>query len=294
MNPNTVVAKVNGQSVTNADLDREIGMMLQRNSNTPLPPDAVDQMRPTLQAQALEQIVLKCQLEAYAESSGVVIPDGSIDSEIASLKTRFPNEQGFEQALSSQGLTVGQLRLQMKKEMTLAKGVEHYLKGVPVPTDEAMQAYYQENLANYGSGESVSACHILIGFTPEDSEADKATKRSKAQELRKQLTDGSDFAALAKEHSTCPSGQRGGDLGAFPRGKMVPAFEEAAFALTPGEISEVVETQFGYHLIRVTEHKQGTTFPFEEVKNQVEKNMGDAALEAWFKELVSQAKVERN
>ena len=294
MSPETVIATINDQPVTRANLDQEIGSMIRRMSDRPLPPEAVDQLRPQLEPQALEQLALKVQLEAYADTNGVTVPEASPAAEIAKLKSRFPDESSFEQALSSQGMTIDSLKQEIKKEMILSFAVEHYMKTVPDPTTESMETYYKDHAADYGSGESVTASHILVGITPEDTGTEKEAKQDKAEDLRKQLVDGSDFAALAKEHSSCPSGQRGGDLGTFERGQMVPAFESAAFALKPGEISEVVETQFGYHVIRVSEHTQGVTPPFSEVQDQVEKTMREASLESWFQGLIAQAKIERN
>ena len=116
--------------------------------------------------------------------------------------------------------------------------------------------------------EQVRASHILISTKPIDPNADpnqaKAQAKDKAEELLKKVKDGADFAALAKENSDCPSNAQGGDLGLFPRGQMVKPFEDAAFALKVGEISDLVETQFGYHIIKVTEHQDPNQITFRE------------------------------
>jgi peptidyl-prolyl cis-trans isomerase C len=106
-------------------------------------------------------------------------------------------------------------------------------------------------------------------MTKDLDEAGTKAARAKIDGVLKRAKAGEDFAALAKENSADGSASQGGDLGFFPRGRMVPAFDQAAFALKPGEISEVVTSEFGYHIIKLTEKKVGATVPFEEVKPQV-------------------------
>jgi len=109
----------------------------------------------------------------------------------------------------------------------------------------------------------------LIMTQEDDSDAVKAEKRKKAEELLVQLRQGADFEQLAREHSDCPSSAQGGDLGAFGRGAMVPRFEEAAFALEPGEISGIVETRFGYHIIKLAEKTDTRTVPYDEARSDI-------------------------
>ena len=123
-------------------------------------------------------------------------------------------------------------------------------------TDEEARAYYEANAGQFAEP-TVRASHILV-----DSE-------EKAQELLAAIKEGADFAVLAAEASTCPSGERGGDLGEFGRGQMVPEFEQAAFDMKLGEVSDVVQTQFGYHLIKLNDRKD--VVPFEGVKEQIVK-----------------------
>jgi peptidyl-prolyl cis-trans isomerase C len=119
----------------------------------------------------------------------------------------------------------------------------------------------------------VRASHILISTKPTDPNADpnqvKVQAKSKAEDLLKKAKEGADFAALAKENSSCPSAAQGGDLGSFPRGQMVKPFEDAAFALKVGQISDLVETEFGYHIIKVTEHQDPNQIAFDKAKTNI-------------------------
>ena len=143
------------------------------------------------------------------------------------------------------------------------------------PTDAQMQAYYQEHVEDrFTDPAEVRARHILVKVDPGADEAAKSKARAEADDLLKQVRAGGDFEALAKAHSKDPgSAAKGGDLGFFPRGRMVPTFDAAAFALEPGQVSELVETPFGFHIIKVEEKKAGGVRPFEAVREQIEKEL---------------------
>ncbi len=145
--------------------------------------------------------------------------------------------------------------------------------------------------------EQVRASHILIKVEPQADESQKAAARKKIQKIQQRLQKGEDFAALAEEFSQCPSSAKGGDLGYFRRGQMVKPFEEAAFALKPGEVSDVVETKFGYHLIKVIEKKSETTIAFEDIKDRLEQYLKQEKVQKevslYAQKLKEKAKVER-
>lgn len=152
-----------------------------------------------------------------------------------------------------------EFRMEMKKvkeDLLKQYAIRKYLSNVRVKDEEIVQ-YYNENKESFRTDESVRASHILV-----DSEEE-------AKELAAKLSSGLSFEEAAREYSKCPSGARGGDLGYFTRGRMVPEFEEAAFAMKEGEISRPVQTQFGYHIIKVTDRKEPGILPLEQVKNQI-------------------------
>jgi peptidyl-prolyl cis-trans isomerase C len=143
----------------------------------------------------------------------------------------------------------------------------------------------------------VRASHILIGIPQNADAATKQQAKAKADALLKDLKAGKDFAATAKANSQDPgSAPNGGDLGYFEQGQMVPPFEQAAFALKPGEMSEVVETQFGYHIIKVADKQESKVVPLEEAKGQIEEYLTQqnrhAQTELFVNALRAKAKVE--
>lgn len=128
-------------------------------------------------------------------------------------------------------------------------------------TDEDVKAYYESHQDHFYTKEEISASHILV-----DNE-------DKANDIRKQILDGKSFEELAKEYSSCPSKENGGNLGKFGRGQMVPEFELAAFNLKEGEVSKPVKTQFGYHIIRLDEKFEPSVLDFDEVKGQIKNRL---------------------
>ncbi|MEW6096058.1 MAG: peptidylprolyl isomerase [bacterium] len=135
-------------------------------------------------------------------------------------------------------------------------------------TDSEIETYYNKNIKLYQEPEQVRAKHILI--TPDN---DKKAAKSKIEGILKEIKAGGNFEELAKEHSACPSKTRGGDLGFFGRGRMVKPFEEAAFSLKVGEISDVVETSFGFHIIKLEEKKDPRTIPLSEAKEGIKNSI---------------------
>ncbi|TCO74531.1 peptidylprolyl isomerase [Marinisporobacter balticus] len=134
--------------------------------------------------------------------------------------------------------------------------VKKLLEDIKVEENEVKE-YYEKNNEQFVAGDSAKAKHILI----KDEE--------KAKEVLKELKDGKNFEEAAKEYSECPSKTNGGDLGYFEKGNMVPEFEAAAFALEIGAISDLVKTQFGYHIIKVEDRKEASVMPFEKVQDQI-------------------------
>ena len=145
----------------------------------------------------------------------------------------------------------------IKDEMLANFAIEKAIAGVNVTEDE-VKKFYEENKSEFVNGESVEASHILV-----DSE-------EKAEEILAEIKEGKiSFEEAARQHSSCPSAQRGGALGEFTHGQMVPEFDQAAFAMNEGEISAPVKTQFGYHLIKVTGKKEASEIPYAQIKAQL-------------------------
>lgn len=226
-----------------------------------------------------------------AEVNGIKITMGDFQDEIATMpaqyqgvvnanKKKFLDELILQELLVKEAVAKGvdkdkevtDLIEKFKKRVVAQKMIQNAIEGITV-TDEEVKKYYDEHKDEFKESEQVKASHILIKVDENaGEEADKAAK-AKADELLKKVKGGEDFAAVAKEKSECPSASRGGDLGFFQKGMMVPEFEEVAFKLNPGEISEVVKTKFGYHIIMVSEKQPEKQLGFDEVKEEINQKL---------------------
>jgi peptidyl-prolyl cis-trans isomerase C len=198
--------------------------------------------------------------------------------------------------LSSSNLTEADLKSHMKRGIAVEQLVDREIVQKITVSDKEIRDYYDSNLARFKQPDQVKASHILITVDPKADEAEKAKARKQIETIQKKVKKGEDFEALAKEHSGCPSSTKGGDLGYFGQGQMVKPFEDAAFALEPGQVSDIVETRFGYHLIKVTDKKPAMTTPFEEVKERISEHLKQqqvrAKVLAFVEDLRGKAKVE--
>lgn len=157
-----------------------------------------------------------------------------------------------------------------KRDILAQMAIENTMKDIEV-TDKEMKAFYAENPQHFEKGETVSAKHILV------AEEEGCNKIKEAIEKGETT-----FEEAAMESSTCPSGQQGGSLGEFGRGQMVPEFEEAAFAAELNQVIGPVQTQFGYHLIKVESHNEASVVPFEEVEEQIKANLTNQKKQAAY------------
>jgi len=263
----SAVAKVNGISITRVELDRAMKVMLAQTGNPPtLPAD---------QKKAAETAVLNQLVDAellYQAGKKLEVKDieKQVATQISSAKAKFPSPAQFEKSLQANGITENDLKEYARKELYINNLIETQIASKVIVSEADVKKFYDENPDKFKLPESVRASHILIGADAKSTEADKKKAKEKAETVLKKIKGGEDFATAAKDNSTCPSSKQGGDLGFFTKGQMVPAFENVAFALKPGEISDVVETQFGYHIIKVVEKQPAKTVTYDEAKQKIQ------------------------
>ena len=277
------IARVNGVAIDAIELRRAKKVLL-RGQTVPADQQA------EVDKQALGQLLSAELLYQAAAKLEVKDLDKQIDAKLAEGKARFAKEEDFVKAIRELELDEKTLREYTRRDLLISKFVESVIVPKVKVTEEDARAFYTQNPDKFSRSESVKASHILIGVDAKASPEEKKKAGEKAEKLRKELTGGADFATLAKGNSTCPSSQQGGDLGFFGKGQMVPAFEKSAFALKPGEISGVVETQFGYHIIKLTEKKPAETVPFKDAKAKIEEYLMGQKINAAVGEYLSEAK----
>ena len=250
----------------------------------------------TVVAQLMPQLVEIEIAKAYAEEQGITVTEAEVNGEIESLKDQVAQqaqaqgqdvsrEEAFDQALQQVNLTEQQLRQQVREQLPIQKVQKRVAGGVGPSQDEVEQFYQQNKVAQFTTPATRCTRHILFN----------KDQKEKAEEVKKQLQDGGDFAALAKQYSQDPgSAEQGGDLGCIGKGETVPNFEEAVFNAKQGEIVGPVETEFGYHLLEVTDIREESIQPLSEVEAQIRDQLTSDAQAKKFAAWLQKQKEQRN
>ena len=287
------VAIVDGDKISKAQLDEAFDKAVQMTgikASDLTPEQKLEGYRQILDEMITEKLVNKA-------AAGVTVPQADVDAQIAKIKAQFPSEEDFSKQLTQVGQTPEQLSETIKKMLQQQRWLESQLAGKAEVTEEEAKKFYEENKTEFTQPETVKASHILFRVNKEDAEDVVNQKLKAAQGAEARAKKGEDFTALAKELSEEPGAKEsGGDLGFFPKDRMVPEFAEVAFSEKVGEISDPVRTQFGWHVIKVTEKKPAGTLPYDEVKSQLmtylkSKKQEEAAQEV-LKSLRDSAKIE--
>jgi peptidyl-prolyl cis-trans isomerase C len=286
-----IIARVNGEVIDKAELQKAIESVEGQNGG-PVPPDQRDR----IYRGVLDQIIGYKLLVQETKARNLTVPDTEIEARIAQIRSQFPSEEAFKQTLEQQKVTVDQIRADARSEMLVTKMLESEVESKVAITPAQVTDFYQKNPTNFQQGERLRASHILISVPQGANDAAKQAARTKAEAILKEIRAGKDFAALAKQNSQDASAQNGGDLNYFEKGQMVAPFEAAAFALKTGEVSDVVESQFGFHIIKLTDRQPARTVPLDEVKAQIQQYLENQArqeaTQAFVEGLKAKGKVE--
>jgi peptidyl-prolyl cis-trans isomerase C len=287
-----VVARVNGEAIERWEFDNAV-KRIEARAGGPVPADKRDEVLRGV----LDQLIAYHLLAQESRARKMDVADSDVEAQIGQIRGSFPTDQAFQQGMAAQGLTIDQVRQQTRNGMLVQKVIEAEVASKVVVQDAEVSAFYQQNLERFKQGDTVHASHILIGVPQDAAPQQKVQAKAKAQAVLKQVRGGGDFAAIARAESQDPgSAPNGGDLGFFPKGQMTPAFETAAFATKPGAVSAVVETPFGFHIIKVHERRGPRTAPLAEVggqiKNFLEQGQREQKLEQFVEQVKTKSKIE--
>jgi peptidyl-prolyl cis-trans isomerase C len=287
-----VVARVNGEAIERWEFDNAV-KRIEARAGGPVPADKRDEVLRGV----LDQLIAYHLLAQESRARRMIVADADVEAQIGQIRGSFPTDQAFQQGMAAQGLTIDQVRQQTRNGMLVQKVIEAEVASKVVVQDAEVSAFYQQNLERFKQGDTVHASHILIGVPQDAAPQQEAQAKAKAEAVLKQVRGGGDFAAIARAESQDPgSAANGGDLGFFPKGQMTPAFETAAFATKPGAVSAVVETPFGFHIIKVHERRGPRTAPLAEVggqiKNFLEQGQREQKLEQFVEQVKTKSKIE--
>jgi len=289
---NKPVARVNDTLITRAELDRAKKVVLANKPALVIPP----LLQKEFELQTLNQLISSELLLQASRKLEIKDLDRQAQDQVAQIKRRFPDPKDFARELDKIGVDEQGLVESTRRDLAIAYLVNTSV-AVNIEVSEAeIKKFYDENQDKFRQPEQVRASHILIGVDNKAGIEERKAARTKADRLRQELANGADFATLARDNSTCPSSKQGGELGYFGKGNMEPQFEKAAFALKPGGLSEVVETRYGYHIIKLAERKSAGEIPLsaarDKVKSYLKAQKINAASEAFVGEARKNAKIE--
>jgi peptidyl-prolyl cis-trans isomerase C len=288
---NDIAVTVNGSVITEAEVDARLKPYLERAAGR-IDPNMLEQYKKRLKAQALDGMILERIMDEQVKNAGITVSDSDVNEKIGELLTQQGMTiDGLKSLLTAQGQSFDEFNRQMKKGLAYEKFVDKQVGPVEINDADALE-YYKQNEEDYNTPEQVRASHILLKVAQTATEEEKAAAKTRIEKLLKEIKEGSDFATLARENSDCPSKVKGGDLGFFERGAMVKPFEDAAFGMKPGQMSDVIETQFGYHIIKVTDRKTAGVTPFEKEKPEIIKTLQQVKKGESFRKYIAKLKAE--
>ncbi|MBC2694526.1 MAG: peptidylprolyl isomerase [Desulfobacteraceae bacterium] len=289
------VAIVNGSVITRDEFNRELIPIKQRISQQGQ--KISSKQFEDIRNKILDDLINLELLFQESRNNGIKVEKEAINSQMKSLKQKFSTDTEFKNFLSELNLSESILKLKIEKGIVVQKLIETQIANKIKISDEESKVFYDTKPDLFKQLEQIKASHILIKVEPGADEMKKSEAKEKIKKIKQKLNKGEDFATLAKEFSECPSKNNGGDLGYFQRGQMVKSFEEVAFALKTEEVSDIVETQFGYHIIKVVDKKPEKTIAYENVKEDLAQHLKqektNQEVKIYIQKLRGKAKIEK-
>lgn len=292
---NAVVALVNNEPVKKAEYKQGLDSTYRQLQQSGQFIDG--SMYEQLKKEIREQLINLILLDQYSQKLGIQIGMDQVERHFQQAVAKYASAADFKNSLEESGLSEDDLRLRLKRTLTVQELVKtHVAPGIHV-TDEEARDYYDKHAYEFEHDVLVHAAHILIKVRPFAKEKERQEAKKRILMIQEKIKSGEDFATLARTYSEDPSKVNGGDLGYFGAAQMAPAFETAAFSLKPGEVSDVVTTQFGYHLIKLYDRKPAGKEPFSEagprLKDRFYKERLNKALRDLVEKLKAAAQIER-
>ena len=283
-----IVAKVNDKIITQSELEERVFvkmMSLQKSGIQPIP------SKEKLMYDELVQMIDERLLIDSGRKLGLKIDDESVTKAIDEIKlSNGLSDSELEQMLQAESKTVEDYRNKIRDQILISRVVGYEVRKRATVSTEEIEGYYSEHLKDYWIPEKLQLRHILFLMDDTLSEGDIHIKKQKARLALKKIRSGENFVAVAKELSEDISASTGGDLGEIERGKMVPEFEKAAFLLKEGEVSGLVKTPYGLHIIKVDKKISGQTLPLDQVRDQIENLFKDKKLKSEYEKYLAELK----
>lgn len=291
-----VAARVNGVEISRQRVERGMQTFL-RGQGVEDPSILNPEQRRELGNQVLNAMIAQELLWQDARARKHLPPADDLDKAVAGVRGRFGSDEEFRARLKEHGFDEAAFRADIQHQLAVRIMIEKEIAGPLVVSDADIQAFYDANAARFVQPEEIHTRHILVRV--EESADEKARAAAKTK-IEKALTEArrknADFAAIAKKYSEDSSAAEGGDLGFVARGQFVQPYEDAAFALKPGQISGVVQTEYGYHVIKLEARRGGEQIALKDVSDRIRSHIAglriQEAVQSRVEALRAAAKIE--
>ena len=289
-----VVAKVNDHDIKKDLIIRELkkAVAQYKKRGMALTADQEKSAAKTL----IEDEIGRALLVLKAKQSGIKVSEKMLLARLKEVKSKFKSDSIFEHRLADRGMTVDQYKQELEIDMYMDQIIKKEIEPKIKIAEKDSRDYYNKNKKKFESPEKVRASIMLLKFNPSKGKAGEQAILKKFESILDQVKNGSDFGAMAQQHSQDSLASKGGDLGFFTRKQMLPAFSNRAFKMKVGEVSEIFRTGHGFHVLKVTDKKPGGLSPFEAEKAKIEKFLTNKkvsqATRDYIETLKKQAKIK--
>jgi len=284
-----VVAKVNNEIITLSEVKKTEQDLLKTLSSL-YSGEQLDKKIDELHKKIIDKMIEEILLSQKAKEQNIIVSDQEIQESIDKLKeeNNILTDEQLREALKQEGLTLEDLKNQIKNRIMQQKLIFYNLQGKISITEQELQKYYKEHIKDFTEPEKLRVSHILISFQQHSKEEASEI----AQEVLNKLKSGEDFSEVAAKYSDSPTKDKGGDLGFLRKEEMNPSFSKEAFAMQIGQISDIIETEEGYHIFKITDKVESKVQPYENVKNQIYQLIFSKRAEKFQQEFIEKLKKE--
>lgn len=291
----TTIATVNSAAVTQKDLDIELNRIKAEAAGRG---QAIDESQmEAVKVKLIETLIHRELLYQQSEAKGFTTEPSELENRMENIKQQLPPGKNFADILTEIDISQAAFEKEISKAIMIQKLLEAEVYGKVSVSEKEVRIFYDNNPQFFKVPEQVEASHILIQVGPEADQPQKESARKRIEEIQAKLKQGEDFAELAQNFSECPSSKNGGNLGLFDRRKMVKPFADAAFALNAGEVSDIVETRFGYHIIKVIKKIPETKLSYADIKDRLQQTLQRQKIQketvAYIEQLKKTADIQR-
>lgn len=261
-----VAIRVNDETMSRSEFNQQLNQRMQSfrrrmgDTGTGELSGPLKRMRGQMKRQLANQMVQRLLIQSHMNEAGVTVSDSEVQARWEEMTQRFPSQRSLKQALRQQNTSETEVQSRIRKQLRMQKFLDQEVGMISVSETEARQ-HFRQNRGEYDRPEQVRTRHILV--------KDDTGAQEKIGQAQREIEEGMEFEEAARKYSEGPSATKGGDLGYISRDQVVGKFADAAFALKPGNVSDPVKTRFGYHLIKVEEHRDTKTAKYRDVSDTI-------------------------